>query len=163
VNFPFTKCICSNIPTAPSYGVYIFQLIRYPRACGSYHDFLDRGLLLTRKLLNQWFLLIKLKSLLRKFYVRHHGFVLLNLLSFMCNVCPFVLFLLAIGIVVSVLRFTDSDYPFLVSSNSSYIICNSPVYLYYILYSNKIVDVHIYSYFQKCAQYCAATHVQNTH
>jgi len=28
------------------------QLIRYPRACGSYQDFLDRGLLLTRKLLN---------------------------------------------------------------------------------------------------------------
>ena len=50
VNFPF---ICSNIPAAPAYGVYIFQLIRYSRACGSYQDFLDRGLLLTRKLLNQ--------------------------------------------------------------------------------------------------------------
>jgi hypothetical protein len=33
------------------------------RACGSYQDFLDRGLLLTRKLLN----LVKLKSSLRKF------------------------------------------------------------------------------------------------
>ena len=41
VNFPF---ICSNIPAAPAYGVYISQLIRYSRACGSYHDFLDRGL-----------------------------------------------------------------------------------------------------------------------
>jgi hypothetical protein len=29
VNFPF---ICSNIPTAPAYGVYIFQLIRYFRS-----------------------------------------------------------------------------------------------------------------------------------
>jgi hypothetical protein len=49
--FPF---ICSNIPAAPAYGVYIYisQLIRYSRACGSYQDFLDRGLLLTRKLLN---------------------------------------------------------------------------------------------------------------
>jgi hypothetical protein len=47
---------------APAYGVYISQLIRYSRACGSYQDFLDRGLLLTRKLLNQGFLLIKLKS-----------------------------------------------------------------------------------------------------
>jgi hypothetical protein len=28
-------------------------MIRYSRACGSYQDFLDRGLLLTRKLLNQ--------------------------------------------------------------------------------------------------------------
>jgi hypothetical protein len=53
VNFPF---ICSNIPAAPAYGVYISQMIRYPRACGSYQDFLDRGLLLTRKLLNQGFL-----------------------------------------------------------------------------------------------------------
>jgi hypothetical protein len=47
VNFPF---ICSNIPAAPAYGVYISQLIRYSRACGSYKDFPDRGLLLTRKL-----------------------------------------------------------------------------------------------------------------
>ena len=46
VNFPF---ICSNIPAAPAYGVYISQLIRYSRACGPYQDFLDRGLLLTRK------------------------------------------------------------------------------------------------------------------
>ena len=64
VNFPF---ICSNIPAAPAYGVYISQLIRYSRACGSYQNFFDRGLLLTRKLLNQGFLLVKLKSSLRKF------------------------------------------------------------------------------------------------
>ena len=38
---------------APSYGVYISQLIRYSRACGSYQDFLDRWLLLSRKLLKQ--------------------------------------------------------------------------------------------------------------
>ena len=55
----------------PAYGVYISQLIRYSRACGSYQDFLDRGLLLTRKLLNQGFLLVKLKSPLRKLYGRH--------------------------------------------------------------------------------------------
>ena len=48
-NFPFK---CSNIPAAPVYGVYISQLIRHSRACSSYQDFLDRGLLLTRKLLN---------------------------------------------------------------------------------------------------------------
>jgi hypothetical protein len=46
VYFPF---ICSNISAAPAYGVYISQLIRYSRACGSYHDFLDRGLLLAAK------------------------------------------------------------------------------------------------------------------
>jgi len=33
VNFPF---ICSNIPAAPAYGVYISQIILYSRACGSY-------------------------------------------------------------------------------------------------------------------------------
>jgi hypothetical protein len=55
VNFPF---ICSNIRAAPAYGVYISQLIRYSRACDSYQDFLDRELLLTRKLLNQWFLFV---------------------------------------------------------------------------------------------------------
>ena len=69
VNFPF---ICSNIPEAPAHGIYISQLIRYSRACGSYQDFLDRGLLLTMKLLNQGFLLVKLKSSLWKFYGRHH-------------------------------------------------------------------------------------------
>jgi hypothetical protein len=72
VNFPF---ICSNIQSAPVYRVYISQLIRYSRACGSYQDFLDGGLLLTRKLLNQGFLLVKLKSSLRKFYGRHHDLV----------------------------------------------------------------------------------------
>ena len=35
MNFPF---ICSNIPAAPAYGVYISQFIRYSRACGSYHE-----------------------------------------------------------------------------------------------------------------------------
>ena len=73
VNFPF---ICSKITAvALAYGVYISQLIRYSRTCGSYHDFLDRGLLLTRKLLNQGFLLVMLKSSLRKCYGRHRDLV----------------------------------------------------------------------------------------
>ena len=72
MNFPFIR---SNIPSAPAYGVYISHLIRYAKACGSYPDFLDRGLLLTRKLLSQEFLLVKLKSSLRKFYGRHHDLV----------------------------------------------------------------------------------------
>ena len=54
------------------YRVYISQLIRYSRACGSYHDFFDRELLLTRKLPKQGFLVIKLKSSLWKFYGRNH-------------------------------------------------------------------------------------------
>ena len=59
VHFPF---ICSNIPAAPVLGVYISQLIRYFRSYGSYQDFLGRGLTLTMKLLNQAFILNKLKS-----------------------------------------------------------------------------------------------------
>ena len=59
VNFPF---ICSNIPAAPAHEVYTSQWIRYSRACNFYQDFLDRGLMLTRKLLNKGFPLIKLKS-----------------------------------------------------------------------------------------------------
>ena len=51
------------------------QFYMFSRACGSYQDFLDRGLLLTRKLLNQGFLLFRLKSSLRKFYGRHHDLV----------------------------------------------------------------------------------------
>jgi hypothetical protein len=43
--------------------------------CGSYQDVLDRGFLLTKKLLNQWFFLVKLKWSRRKFYGRHHNLV----------------------------------------------------------------------------------------
>ena len=72
VNFSF---LCSNIPAAPAYGVYISQLIRYFQACIIYHDFLDRGLLLTRKQLNQEFQMEQLKSSLRKLYGRHHELI----------------------------------------------------------------------------------------
>ena len=71
-NFPF---MCSNTPAAPEYGVYISWLIRHSIVCGSYQDFQDRGLLLTRKLLNQGFLFVKLKSSLQMFYSRHHDLV----------------------------------------------------------------------------------------
>jgi hypothetical protein len=56
----------------PAYGVYISQLI----CCSYVYQYLiDRGLLLTRKLLDQGFLLVKLKSSLRKFYGHHHDIV----------------------------------------------------------------------------------------
>ena len=52
VNFPFNYIQVDtyiNIPAEPAFGVhvYITYLIRYSRACYSYHDFLHRGLLLT--------------------------------------------------------------------------------------------------------------------
>jgi hypothetical protein len=83
VNFPF---ICSNIPAAPAYGVYISQMIQYSRACDSYLNILDRGLLLTRKLLNQGFLLVKLKSWLRKIYGRHHDLAM----KYLCHKWPWI-------------------------------------------------------------------------
>ena len=66
VNFSF---ISSNIP-APAYGVFISQLIQYFKAYGSI-----RISLLTMKLMNQGFVWVKLKSLLRQFYGRHHVLV----------------------------------------------------------------------------------------
>ena len=39
VNFQFMS---SNIPSAPAYGVYASQLIRYARCCSNYSDFLSR-------------------------------------------------------------------------------------------------------------------------
>ena len=53
---------------------------RCSRACGSYHDFRDKELLLTMKLLRQRFLVVKLKSSLRTFYGYNHDLV--NLFRF---------------------------------------------------------------------------------
>ena len=64
VNFPF---LCSIIPAAPAYGVHVSRLIRYSRACITYHEFHNGRLLLTSQLLNEEFQMVKLKSFLRKF------------------------------------------------------------------------------------------------
>ena len=50
VNFPF---LLSNIPSSPSYGVYISQLIRYARYCSYHHDFGYRHKLLVDRFLSQ--------------------------------------------------------------------------------------------------------------
>ena len=65
VNFPF---LCSNIPAAPEYGVYVYQLKHYSRASSKYVDFVERGILLSQKFLRQSYELIKLRSSLKKFY-----------------------------------------------------------------------------------------------
>ena len=72
VNFPF---ICNHSPAAPADGVYISKLIRYSRACGSSHSFLDKVLLIKIKLLNQGFLVVKLKSHFESFRVRHYDMI----------------------------------------------------------------------------------------
>jgi len=59
-NFPIVNLLfmCSNIPNAPISVVYISQLTRYSKAFGFYHNFIDRGMLLTWKLVNQGCLVI---------------------------------------------------------------------------------------------------------
>ena len=57
-----TNCILiglKKIHQYPQINSRITHKIRYSRACGSYQYFLDRGLLLIRKLLNQGFLLVE--------------------------------------------------------------------------------------------------------
>jgi hypothetical protein len=54
VNFPFIR-------SKPAYEVYISQLIIYSRTFVSNQDILDWWLLRTRKLQNQWFLVVNLQ------------------------------------------------------------------------------------------------------
>ena len=68
VNFPY---LCSNIPSSPAYGVYVSQLI----TCSAYDQFLNRGKLLTDKLLLQGFQQSRLKVAFRKFYGRYNNLV----------------------------------------------------------------------------------------
>ena len=68
-------------PVHMVYGVYISQLIRYSRACGSYQAILDRDLRLTRKLLKQGFILVN-------FYGRHRDLVDRYGISCRCHKWP---------------------------------------------------------------------------
>ena len=61
VNFLF---LSSNIPSGPSYGVCISQLIRYARYCSHYEDFRYRHKCLVDRLLSQGYIL---RSLSRNF------------------------------------------------------------------------------------------------
>ena len=72
VNFPF---LSSNIPSAPAYSVYVSQLIRHARVCSNYQDFMERGKVLTTKLLSQGYPKTKLVETLEKFFGRHHDLV----------------------------------------------------------------------------------------
>ena len=68
VNFPF---LSSNIPSSPSYGVYISQLIRYARCCSYYDDFGYRHKLLVDRLLSQDYEVKRLTNSFKKFYGRY--------------------------------------------------------------------------------------------
>ena len=68
VNFPFFD---GDVPCSPSYGVYIFQLIRFARECSNVDDFNNRNLFLTAKLLKQGYRYHKIRKAFSKFYHRH--------------------------------------------------------------------------------------------
>ena len=68
VNFPF---LSSNIPSGPSYGVYISQLIRYARCCSHYDDFRYRHKCLVDRLLSQGYKTLRLEKPFKKFYGRY--------------------------------------------------------------------------------------------
>ena len=72
VNFPFMS---SNIPSAPAYGVYASQLIRYARCCSNYSDFLLRHRALVTRLLSQGYKVNRLSNTFKKFYGRHTDLV----------------------------------------------------------------------------------------
>ena len=71
-NLPFMS---SNIPSAPAYGVYASQLIRYA-CCSSnygtnYGDFLLHHRALVTRLLSQGYKVNRLSNTFKKFYGRH--------------------------------------------------------------------------------------------
>ena len=73
VNFPF---LSSNIPSSPSYGVYISQLIRYARCCSYHDDFGYCHKLLVDRLLSQGYQLKCLRnSFKKKIYGRYPGLI----------------------------------------------------------------------------------------
>ena len=72
VSFPFMS---SSIPSAPTYGVYACQLIRYARCCSNYSDFLSRHIALVTRLLSQGYKVNRLSNTFEKFYGRHTDLV----------------------------------------------------------------------------------------
>ena len=68
VNFPFMS---SNIQSAPAYGVYASQLIRYARCCSNYSDFLSHH----RAFLSQGYKVNRLSNAFKNFYGRHTDLV----------------------------------------------------------------------------------------
>ena len=68
VNFPF---LSSNIPSGPSYGVYISELIRYARCCSYYDDFRYRHKMPVERLVSQGYRYERLRNSFIKFYGKY--------------------------------------------------------------------------------------------
>ena len=68
VSFPF---FFSNIPSGPSYGVYISQLIRYAQFCSHYEDFRSCHKCLVDRLVPQGYRALSLEKSFKNFYGRY--------------------------------------------------------------------------------------------
>ena len=64
VNFPFLD---GDVPRSTSYGVYIYQLIRFARVSSHVDDFNTRNKVLTAKLLSQGYRYNKIRKAFSKF------------------------------------------------------------------------------------------------
>ena len=64
VNFPFLD---GDVPRSPSYGVNIYQLIRFARVCSNVDDLTTK----TYLLLKQGYIYHKIRKAFSKFYYRH--------------------------------------------------------------------------------------------
>ena len=72
VNFPFLDC---DVPRSASCGVYITQLIRFPRVSSHVDDFNTRNKVLTAKILRQVYRYHKIRKAFSNFYPRHFDMV----------------------------------------------------------------------------------------
>ena len=72
VNFSY---LSSNIPSGPSYGVYISQLTRYARCCSHFDDFRYRHKCLVDRLLSQGYIALRLEKSFKKFYGRYQDLI----------------------------------------------------------------------------------------
>ena len=72
VSFPF---LSSNIPSGPSYGVYILQLIRYARCCSYCDDFRYHHKCLVDRILSQGHIALRLEKSFKKFYGRYQDLI----------------------------------------------------------------------------------------
>ena len=72
INFPFLN---GDVPRSTSYGVYIYQLIRFARASSQVADFNTRNKLLTQKFLKQGYQYHKLRKTFSKFYRRDYNLI----------------------------------------------------------------------------------------
>ena len=68
VNFLF---LSNNIPSGPSYGFYILQLIRYARCCSYYDYFRRRHKMLVERLVSQGYRYELLRNSFKKFCGRY--------------------------------------------------------------------------------------------